>query len=172
VRGREGMCVWISCVGMTYVGLYRSWSIDIVCEMTCAYTQVEINVWSNTFICSSRRFIFDTDSCVLWHDSLIAFSGGMEIVVFMCATWLIHMCDMVRTCVSYDLFMCVTWPIHVRDMTHSCVWHHSLICVTWLIYVCDIPHTYVEIYDIHMWRGVSYCMMYPCGYVRHVKYIK
>ena len=76
----------------------------------------------------------------------------------LCATWLIHMCDM--TYMQHDSFICVTWLI--CNMTHSCVWHDlyatwlihmcdmtymwhdSFICVTWLIHMCTMTHSYVQ----------------------------
>jgi len=61
----------------------------------------------------------------------------------MCVTWLVHVCDMTRSCVWHDSFMCVTWLIHVCNMTHSCVWHDSFMCVTWLVHVCDMTRSCV-----------------------------
>ena len=75
--------------------------------------------------------------------------------LFTCVTWLIHICDM--AC-SY-----VTWPVHV--------WHESFvydtallstgatrrglfICVTW--FVCDMTHSYV-IWLIPVWYDSFIC---------------
>jgi len=63
----------------------------------------------------------------VWHDS--------------CATWLIHTCDMSRSCVWHDSFICVTWLIHMCDMTHLYAWHDSFIRVTRLIHVRDTTHS-------------------------------
>jgi len=71
--------------------------------------------------------------------------------LFMCVTWLIHVCDMTRPCVWHDSTMCVTCLIHVCDMTHPCVWQNSSMCVTWLIHVCDMTHPRV-------WHDSSMCV--------------
>ena len=57
----------------------------------------------------------------------------MRHVLFICATWLIHMCVLficatwlIHMCV---LFICATWLIHICDMSYSYVWHDSFKCV-------------------------------------------
>jgi len=62
---------------------------------------------------------------------------------FICATWLIHMCDMTHSCVWHDSLIWVTWLIHMCDMTHSYVWHDSFIGVTGRIHMCDMTHSYL-----------------------------
>jgi len=59
--------------------------------------------------------------------------------LFICATWLLHMCDM-----NYS---CVIWLIHVwHDLSY--VWRDLFICVAWLIYVehdlfmCNMTQSY------------------------------
>jgi len=69
----------------------------------------------------------------------------------ICATRLIHMCDVTRSYVWRDAFICVTWLVHMCDMTHSYVWHDAFICVTWLIHMCDMTHSYV-------WRDSFICV--------------
>ena len=54
-------------------------------------------------------------------------------LLFMCVTWLIHVCDVTHSHEWHDSFIRVTWLIHVCEMTHSYVWHDSFICVTWLV---------------------------------------
>ena len=39
--------------------------------------------------------------------------------------------NMTYSYVRHDSFICATWLIHMCDMTHSYVWHDSFICVTW-----------------------------------------
>ena len=56
---------------------------------------------------------------------------------FMCATWLIHMCD-VTSYVTPDSFICATWLIHMCDATHSYVHHNLLICASWLLHMCNV----------------------------------
>jgi len=108
--------------------------------------------------------VFDYLNTYAWHDSVI------------CLTWLIHMCDMIRSHVRYDSFMCavnhsythtavfeflhecvwndlvlrVVWPGHTCDMTHSYVWYDWFICVTWLIHKCDVthPHTHTTVFKL------------------------
>jgi len=54
---------------------------------------------------------------------------------FVCATWLIHMCDMTHSYVRHDSFTCATLLSHMwRDITYSHVQHDSYIYVTCLIY--------------------------------------
>ena len=50
---------------------------------------------------------------------------------YICATRIIHTCDMTNSWVWHDPF---TWC----GMAHSLVWHDSFICVTWLIHLCDL----------------------------------
>jgi len=78
--------------------------------------------------------------CDMTHDSSICVSDS----------WLIHM--------WHDSFIRVTWLIHVCDMVHSCVWRgsfrgisvsarkprDSFIRETWLINVCDMTHSHVK----------------------------
>ena len=63
--------------------------------------------------------------------------------IFMCVTWLIHMCDKTHSYVWHDSFICVTWLIHMCDTTYSYVWRDSFICMTWLIHMCDTTYSYV-----------------------------
>ena len=37
----------------------------------------------------------------------------------------------------HDAFICATWLIQMADITRSCVWHDSIICVTWLLHICE-----------------------------------
>ena len=48
------------------------------------------------------------------HDSLI------------CATWLIHMCNMTHSHVRHDSFIWATWLMHMHDMTHANVRLHFI----------------------------------------------
>jgi len=76
----------------------------------------------------------------------------------MCATWLIHMCDMTHS-YGYSLRY-VGWLVHVWDMD-------SFICVTWLIYVCGMTHSYARDKTsrgfVHFLCGITHsCMWYYC----------
>jgi len=62
---------------------------------------------------------------------------------FICATWLIHTCDMTHSYVRHDSFICLPSLIHMCDMTHSYVRHDSFICVPWLIHMFAMTHSYV-----------------------------
>ena len=101
--------------------------ICVVCDMTHSY------VWhTHKRILSLARFCLAClHVCNMWHDS------------FICATWLIHMCDVTHSYVQRDSFICATWLIHMCDMAHSYVWHGPFICVTWPIHMCDMTHSYV-----------------------------
>ena len=54
----------------------------------------------------------------------------------------------------HDLFICVTWLIHMCDMSRSYVWHDSFICVTWLIHMSDMTHSYLGQKCIHMQKCI------------------
>jgi len=66
----------------------------------------------------------DITHSYVWHDS------------FICATWLIHMCDMTHSCVS--------WLMHMCDLTHS---HDLFIYVTWLIHMLDMTYSHESLFD-------------------------
>jgi len=84
---------------------------------------------------------------------------------FICATWLIHMCDTTHSYVWHDSFICVTWLIHMCDMAHSCAhFHHPLhthtvdlrlICVACLIHTCHMSH--------HSSTHTYMCEKYMCA---------
>jgi len=72
-------------------------------------------------MCNHNPFKFFTHSHE-WHD------------LFICKTWLVHMCDM-------------THPEPCKISAHPyvwhdsfSVWHDSFICVTWLIHACDMTY--------------------------------
>jgi len=87
----------------------------------------------------------------VWHESFIC---------AICATQLVHVCDVIQTCVWCVSFMCVTWLIYMRDMTLSHMWHDSSKCVTWLIHMCDVSHSYICVR-----RVIFICLNY--SYARH-----
>ena len=81
---------------------------------------------------------------------------------FVCATWLIHMCDismrviwlifrrdtyicmmvppseMFQWHVWHDSFRYATRLKHMCELTHTREWHDSCTCVTWLMHMCDV----------------------------------
>jgi hypothetical protein len=77
------------------------------------------HLWARTDLCLCR-------SSPLWHDS------------FICATWLIHMCDMTHSHLRHDSFVCVTWLIHMCDISRWSYWHDSFLRVTWLFHTRDM----------------------------------
>ena len=76
----------------------------------------------------------------IWHVAHLYVRHGSSI----CATWLIHVCDMTHPCVRHDSFICATWLIHMCDMIHSYVRHDSFICPTWLICMSYMTHACVQ----------------------------
>jgi len=52
----------------------------------------------------------------------------------VCATWLIHVCDMTRTCERYQSYICAKWLIRILR-------HASYTCATCLIHICDMTRT-------------------------------
>jgi len=147
------------------------------------YAMTHSYVWHNSFICWRTPLHYLWDITHVWHDSFMCVTWHSFIRVarliekaplcttcaneydsLICATWLIHMCDMTHSYVWHDsirehsfalpvsmnkthLYVWrttikrVTWLIHMCDMTPSCVWHDSFICVACLIHVCDMTHS-------------------------------
>jgi len=98
-----------------------------VCDMTHPY------VWRDSFICVTHWHVrHGTLTCVTWlkvkrdEESQKRWRKSKEspFSLRLCATWLIHACDVTQFYVCHDSLICVT---------HSHVWHDSLICATWLI---------------------------------------
>jgi len=102
---------------------------ECVCRTT---TQACSYVWheGHDSICWTWLILVNmTHSICMMH-----YDEGM----FICVTWLVHMCDMTRSYVWHDSIICVTWLVHMCHMTRSYVWHDSFICVTWLVHMCDM----------------------------------
>jgi len=96
----------------------------------------------------------------VWRDSCI------------CMIWLVHMCDVTRSCVWRDAFICVTWCIHMCDVTDSYVWRDAIIRVTRLIHTCDVTQLYVwrnafiyVTWLTHMCDVTHSYVWRDCGYV-------
>ena len=103
----------------------------------------------DSFVCvTSLICIWDLIYSYAWRGLFICVTW----LVHMCdMTWLIHMCDTSHQYVRRDSFVCVTWLIHMCDMTHL-HWvtrfihmgrHPTRSSVTWLIHMCDLTHSYV-----------------------------
>jgi len=148
-----------------------------------------IVTWSCLFA-SPLRWLFHTCDVTHWYVCRDSFKCGTWLVfvsrdtamnclywivciVFMCVTWLIHMCDgscflveehrdelsreaafvrrrssqacdMTHSYVWHDSFVCVAWLFHTCDVTHWYMCRDSLICVPWLIHMCDVIHMCFE----------------------------
>jgi len=82
----------------------------------------------------------------------------------VCVTWFIHLCDMTRVCVVWDMInshvwhdwskivifrqdSCVCDVTHLRVTALMYVWRDSTmcdsVCVTWFIHLCDMAHVCV-----------------------------
>jgi len=115
----------------------------------------------------------DTTHCRRTRSTLLACSyfQGMSLI-FVCVTWLIHMCDMTHSYVWHDSFICVTWPTHMCDMTHSYVWNDSLICMTrlWLaLTICaDLWHIHKRSMTHSKWDMTHLRSPFMHVYHRHV----
>jgi len=112
--------------------IWATWLLNMCDILMCDVTYW--CVWHSyarrdTLICVCPSYVRrDSLICVtLRRDSLIC-------VTFICATWLIDMCDMMQ----YNSFIRVAWLIRMCDVTHSYVWRDAFIRVTWLMYVCDM----------------------------------
>ena len=55
---------------------------------------------------------------------------------FVCATWLIHMCDVNHSYVRHDSFTCATWLVHTCDTMHMCDTTPSSAFACWYACVC------------------------------------
>jgi len=95
--------------------------------------------------------LFDTRMWVgiVWHYSSI------------CATWLIHICDMTHLCARRDTIWRAIWLIHTCDMTHPYVRHDSSIRATWL-YAGLAPFTRGSILYMCIWGGSAWRDSFIC----------
>jgi len=59
------------------------------------------------------------------YTSIIMTFSHVWRALFICVTWLIHMCDMTHSYVRHDSFISATWLIHMCDITHLYMWHYS-----------------------------------------------
>jgi len=97
--------------------------------------------------CSSRDSAHELCAGV-WHDASI-----MKHDLFMCVTWLMHICDMLYAThcstlqhTQHTATHCNApqqWLIHVCDMAHAYLWRDSIKCVPWLIHAHDMAHSHV-----------------------------
>jgi len=156
-----------------------TWRIH-TCDMTHSHVRHDKSMWptsqgtrhplnrkSRSMACLIH--MHDMIHSRVWHDA------------FICATWLMYMCDMTHPCdlrvkahnrlwiasltVWHASFICMTRCIHTGDMTYLCVWHDSFICANWLIHVTSKSrHTAcLDSYDTswgttHTWR---FCGKWP-----------
>ena len=103
-----------------------TWRIHL-CAMTQLYIRWDSYVVWPTNTWNSLMHSYE------WHDS------------FICATWIIQMCDMTHSlfvpsvCAaatrfhnSFVFVTCLIHAYHICDLTHAYVRHDSFICATWL----------------------------------------
>jgi len=96
-------------------------------------------------------------------------------------TYLVHLCDMIRSFMWHDSFIYVTWFFHLCDMIRSFMWHDSFMCMICVICVmcvmCDMTHSCVLRIWIHSYAYTRWCCMTMllCGethlYVWHDSFI-
>ena len=125
-------CVWlifskvssivISCSG----GFWKKFSKDSLLVILLSRFSSELH-FENFWHAGPLTMIWESDR----HD------------LFICVTWLIHVCDVTLSLVWRDAFICVTWLIHMSDVTYSCVWCDAFSCETWPIDMCSMVHSYV-----------------------------
>jgi len=137
-----------------------TWLIHM-CDMTHSY------VWHIHMCDMPRSYVWhDWFVCVTWHHVCVWMCSRFHrlciVPLSVCATWLIHVCDMIDSCISMTSFIhtCDMIDLHAWhvssmrvdalafssamyrriayacDLTHSCVW-------TWWIHMCDMIHSYV-----------------------------
>jgi len=129
-------CVWyVLSVCVTLLNMCDK-CLKIICATWLAsklFVRHDSWIWP-VYMCGMTQYVWRVPRSV-WHDS------------FICATWLIHVCDMPcvyvrrdstcvtsvsKSCLRHDSFIRATWLIHTCDMTHSYVRHDLFISVTWL----------------------------------------
>ena len=105
---------------------------------TYIYIFIYIYLYMYTYICTYVCIHIHTYTCE---------SAVWPYALFICITWLIHICDMIWC----DSFISVACLIHTHEMwhgwfvrvtSHSYVCHDSFICVPWLIHMCAMTHSY------------------------------
>jgi len=90
-----------------------------------------------------------THSCVR-HDS------------FMCVTWRIHACDMIRSSAWQDSFMLATWLIHTCVMTHPYVWLDLSMRVTRRIHLCNMTDSFIQVIELVV-SACGVALVSACG---------
>jgi len=128
-------------------------------------------MWRDSFVCfmphswaKKETPTFAPNDCSgsvhTWPDSFATHMNHSYVWrdLFIHATWLIHMCDMTHSHLTWSNQVINTFTliphycrgsIHMWDMTHSYVWHDSFIYVTWLIHMCDMTHSHLT-WSIHV----------------------
>jgi len=112
-----------------WLSMWDKWCL-VICATrrihTCDMTHRHVR--HDSFI----RATWLVDWCILlclyvWHDSTRARSAAKLSVRHDSPQS--YLCDMTHSCVRHDSFVCATWLIHVCDMSCLYVWHYST-CVT------------------------------------------
>ena len=68
--------------------------------------------------------------------------------------WRVHMSDMTRLCVWYEIFMRVSRLIHACGMMYTFLtW--CFVFVTWRIGMCNVTHLLWQMTHSYLWRGSS-----------------
>jgi len=109
--------------------------LDHLCDITCSY------VWRDSCIYVTWLIhMFDMICLCVWHD-LLDWCCFYLFVTNSLVALLEALCA--RAYVWRDSCICVTWLIHMFDMIFSCVWHDSSICFASRIRMRDMTCSYV-----------------------------
>jgi len=121
------VCVCVRVCVCVYQSLMRfaSW-----CLFTRDMTYAICMTW--LIYMTHVRFVAACVAAAAVFHRLMPFLSSVRHDAFICATWLIHMCDMAHSYVRHGSFICATWLIHTCDMSHSYEWHG--LCI-WLMYI-------------------------------------
>jgi len=120
---------------------------------TCTHTQ--IHTWTHTH----TRWLIHTHIKYTGRCGYVSDTWKRK----LCVTWLIHMCDMTHSYVTWvmNYTWCVyhitdTWKCKLSFIRVTCDVTHSVIRVTWLFHTCDMTPSHVTWVTNYIWNTHSF----------------
>jgi len=91
----------------------------------------------------------------------------------LCATWLIHVCDMIHSCVWHDSFIIHGAYTHVNSISHVCVCMRHEWCMSHVTHMNESCHTHewVMSHTCEFYKPFARIMESRVHYVRHDSFI-